>query len=141
LIFSHAVINFLLHSTENHDLVVSTISNTFGIPEEHFKTQKIMGHFGNPIASLTIDLNSAEIYDMFSNISKLLTLGDKKSIVETFKTQINDKNFLYIRFGKQELFENKLTVCYSDSLRIKLKYKSNDKLILIDEFEKLLMVN
>ena len=52
-----------------------------------------------------------------------------------------DKNFLYIRFGKQELFENKLTVCYSDSLRIKLKYKSNDKLILIDEFEKLLMVN
>ena len=78
---------------------------------------------------------------MFSNISKLLTLDAKKSLVETFKTQINDKNFLYIRFGKQELFENKLSVCYSDSLRIKLKYKPNDKLILIEEFEKLLMIN
>jgi len=134
------MINFLLHGTENSNLVVSKISSTFNIPEEHFKTQKIIGHFGNPIDFFTIELNPIEISVMFSNISGLLTLNAKKSILENFKTQIGDRNFLYIRFGKQELFENKLTVRYSDSLRIKLKYDSNDKLILLDEIKKLMMV-
>lgn len=119
--FSSAEIELVIHATEDKQKVLSVIEGTLGIKPEEFATSNARGHFNNEITLLKANINSKQATEIAYKIAQMMSDIDRTHLYDNFGLYVDDKNSLYIRISKQKLFERKIVLSQTDSLKIKLK--------------------
>ncbi|NVM54183.1 MAG: hypothetical protein HWN66_10825 [Candidatus Helarchaeota archaeon] len=116
-----------IQATEDSEKVFTAIRNI--IPpeirddENKFITNNVRGVYHNPITIVRVKyLQKAR--QIVEYIAKLLSESDKKYLFQTMKRRI-DKGNLYLRFGKQELYQNKLMIKeIQDMVKLRIGFSS-----------------
>ncbi len=119
--FASAVIEVMIHATEDRGKVLFAIKNIFPIEAEEFTTDSIKGHFGNEIVRLKANLNSKRATDIAYKMISMMSEEDRTLMRDNFDLYTDGKNTIYVRISKQKIFECKVVLEQSDSLKIKLK--------------------
>ncbi|MGH9878045.1 MAG: RNA-binding domain-containing protein, partial [Nitrososphaerales archaeon] len=91
------------------------------IKPEEFGVNGVKGHFGNEIMLLKANINGKHAIEIAYKIAGMMSEVDRTYMHDNFDLFVDDKNSLYIRISKQKLFEHKIVLSQTDSLKIKLK--------------------
>lgn len=119
--FASAVIEVMIHATEDRGKVLFAIKNIFPIEVEEFTADSIKGHFGNEIVRLKVNLNGKRATDIAYKMISMMSDEDRILMHDNFDLYTDEKNAIYVRISKQKIFECKVVLEQSDSLKIKLK--------------------
>jgi len=125
------------HATEDIEKVKQSMHHL--IPEVHRATTEISeipieGHAGNPISLLEMKITQKrKINDSLIFLAEKIDDLDKETIAEELDSRIGEDNSLYLRFNKQEAFNEVLKLDNADNtIRLTIKfiiYKAADNLI------------
>jgi len=118
------------HATEDIEKVKSVLSKFFSF-DISFNENKTYGHFGNEITIINVELSkNKEIKDFVSNF---LTIVDKSYILETLEKRLDADGILFIRMGKERVFNDDFTIDDNGDILISMKFvtypKSREKVI------------
>ena len=116
-------ITFVIHETENIDKFLSHLFEIFGLSDTDFTIKKTEGHHGNIIQLIRAHLIRDRVPEITHKILSSITVTDLKTINNNLLYYLDDKFTLYLRFNKQDIIDNVLTLSYDDSVRIKMKPK------------------
>lgn len=119
--FASAVIEVMIHATEDRGKVLFAIKNIFPVEPEEFAADSIKGHFGNEIVRLKVNLNSKRATDIAYKMISMMSEEDRTLMHDNFDLYTDEKNTIYVRISKQKIFEHRIALEQSDSLKIKLK--------------------
>jgi len=119
--FASAEIELVIHATEDRRKVLSVVESVLGIKPEEFTVSNVRGHFGNEIALLKANVNGKQATEIAYKIVGMMGNADRMYMHDNFDLYMDDKNSLYIRISKQKLFERKIVLSQTDSLKIKLR--------------------
>jgi len=120
-------ISFLAHATEDQDKVLTAVRNLFY--PKHFEEliitkKKLRGEYGNPIILYETQLRN-EVAEVFlRNIGAALSFLDKESLLRKLALRLNKGN-LYLRLDKQAALASKVKFCFSDPIRVRIKFRSS----------------
>ncbi|MEM2856761.1 MAG: RNA-binding domain-containing protein [Candidatus Nitrosocaldaceae archaeon] len=120
-IFTSVEVDIIIHATEDYKKILNILHKLFGIEEEKFILNKLEGHYGNEIivAKIRIDYEVDKLaYKVLSKIEPY----QLKKILDRLDSYI-EKNYLYLRVNKQELFRNKVVLSDEEAIRFKFKFK------------------
>jgi hypothetical protein len=120
-IFSGAEITFILHATEDENIVLKSTSEAFSISEDRFCFRQLEGHWGNLITYLTAELDSREANAVTTKILHSLSPLEKSNLKESIHNLIDEKGNIYFRIDKQGLCRGRINLSEYDSVRIKLR--------------------
>ena len=125
------------HSTEDTEKVKQSMLHL--IPEVHRSSVEITelpieGHAGNPIILLEMKITQKrKINDSLAFLAEKLDDLDKETIAEELESRIGKDNCVYLRFNKQEAFNEILKLDNVDNtIRLVIKfiiYKAADNII------------
>ncbi len=128
-------------ATEDTEKVSRAITNL--IPPDlrgnKFSMEKVRGVFHNPIIIIRTTI-SEDAVRILEYVAQNLGAADKRYLTRSLKRRIQTGN-LYIRFGKQELYKNKLEIKETqDTVKVRIsfsnRYAKPEKLIqLLQEME------
>ena len=118
------------HATEDIEKVKSLLSKFFSF-DITFNENKTYGHFGNEITIINVELSkNKEIKDFISNF---LTIVDKNYILETLEKRLDEDGILFIRMGKERVFNDDFTIDDNGDILLSMKFvtypKSREKVI------------
>ena len=118
------------HATEDIEKVKSLLSKFFSF-DISFNENKTYGHFGNEITIINVELSkNKEIKDFVSNF---LTIVDKSYILETLEKRLDEDGILFIRMGKERVFNDDFTIDDNGDILLSMKFvtypKSREKVI------------
>mgnify|MGYP001165313675 FL=1 len=116
-------ITFVIHETENIDKFLSHLFEIFGLSDTDFSIKKTEGHHGNIIKLFRAYLIRDRVPEITNKILSSINVTDLKTINNNLLYYLDDKFTLYLRFNKQDIIDNVLTLSYDDSVRIKMKPK------------------
>tara|TARA_B100000929_G_scaffold285802_1_gene269942 strand:- start:488 stop:961 length:474 start_codon:yes stop_codon:yes gene_type:complete len=116
-------ITFVIHETENIDKFLSHLFEIFGLSDTDFSIKKTEGHHGNIIKLFRAYLIRDRVPEITNKILSSINVTDLKIINNNLLYYLDDKFTLYLRFNKQDIIDNVLTLSYDDSVRIKIKPK------------------
>lgn len=119
--FASAEIDVVVHATEDSRKILHAIREVFPIEPEEFVATSTKGHFGNDIIYLKVNLNSERATAVAHKIIGMMSHEDRMSMYDNFDLYTDEKNTLYLRISKQKIFDHKVILAQSDSLKIKLK--------------------
>ena len=125
------------HATEDIEKVKQSMLHL--IPETNRTSTEITeipieGHAGNPITLLELVITQKrKINDSLAFLAEKIDDLDKETIAEELENRIGEDNCLYLRFNKQEAFNEVLKLENADnSIRLVIKfiiYKTADNII------------
>jgi RNA binding exosome subunit len=125
------------HATEDTEKVKQSMLHL--IPETNRTSTEITeipieGHAGNPITLLELVITQKrKINDSLVFLAEKIDDLDKETIAEELDNRIGEDNSLYLRFNKQEAFNEVLKLDNADNtIRLTIKfiiYKTADNLI------------
>ncbi len=101
-----------------------------------FIVTKLEGHYGNEIILLKARLDAKKATELIYHIIDSLNIYDKKRLIDDLDHYI-DRNSLYIRLNKQDLFRDRIAFG-DDGIKIKFKVKGFKPEIEFDVFKKVL---
>ena len=116
-------ITFVIHETEDIDKFLSHLFEIFGLSDTDFSIKKTEGHHGNIIQLFRAYLIRDRVPEITNKILSSMNVTDLKTINDNLLYYLDDKFTLYLRFNKQDMIDNVLTLSYDDSVRIKMKPK------------------
>ena len=119
--FASAEIELVIHATEDKKKVLSAVEAILDVKPEEFGVNGVKGHFGNEIMLLKANINGKHATEIAYKIAGMMSEMDRTYMHDNFDLFVDDKNSLYIRISKQKLFERKIVLSQTDSLKIKLK--------------------
>ena len=119
--FASAEIELVIHATEDRQKVLSVIEGIVGIKPEEFAASNVKGHFGNEITLLKANINGKKATYIAYKIAGMMDYVDRTYMHDNFDLYVDDKNSLYVRISKQKLFERKIVLSQTDSLKIKFR--------------------
>ena len=138
--FTSAEIKLMIHATEDAVNVLAAIKKVLQIEPEEFTANSIKGHFGNMIVLFKVILNSKRATEIAYKIIDMMSNEDRFLMYNDFDLYIDAKNSIYLRISKQKLFEHKVVLEQTDSLKIKLKIvKSFQSRSKIQNFRRMLI--
>jgi RNA binding exosome subunit len=123
--FPYIEVSFILHSSEDHDRVLNTISTVLYINSNLFKIQDLEGHFKNKIKLFSTKLLGVEATKIIKLVLESLTESDKKIIIDDLSLYIDENNAFHIRINKQRILQGEFILSNKDP--IKIKFKLNNK--------------
>ena len=116
-------ITFVIHETETIDKFLSHLFEIFGLSDTDFSIKKTEGHHRNIIQLIRAYLIRDRVPEITEKILSSINIADLKTINNNLLYYLDDKFTLYLRFNKQDIIDNVLTLSYDDSVRIKMKPK------------------
>ena len=119
--FASAEIELVIHATEDKRKVLATVEAILSVKPEEFGVNGVKGHFGNEIMLLKANINGKQATEIAYKIAGMMNDADRMFMHDNFDLFVDEKNSLYIRISKQKLFERKIVLSQTDSLKIKLK--------------------
>ena len=119
--FSNADVSIIIHATEDENKILDAISNTLSINADKFRHMESTGHWKNKILLLTGNLESQEANVLAQKILSSLSSIERDQISTSYYSLIDEKGNLYLRLDKQKIFQGRISLSESDSIRVKLK--------------------
>ncbi len=119
--FESAVVDIIAHATEDHEKILSIVNDVLNIDKGAFTITSVEGHHGNEIKYMKARLASKDASILAYNIIGSLSIHDRIILSNNLERYV-DKNSLYIRISKQDLFKNRIRLEESDVIRIKFKF-------------------
>lgn len=119
-------IRFFAHATEDIDKVVKAVQHV--LPSDHvedvvFNKSNLRGHYGNSITLFEAKIKNKEtIRALVENLSSRLSELDKETLSREIHLHV-EKGSLYIRLDKQAALQDKLKLCTSDPIRLRIRFR------------------
>lgn len=113
-----------VYSTEDEEKVTDAISYIFFEPSPVREINE--NHFGNKIIVLSEKISKKRsTRDIASFLNDNLSPEDKNTIKEELNRRMDEKGNLFLRFDKQEAYDQKLKLTYSgDAIHMRIKIAS-----------------
>ena len=106
------------HATEDYDRVIEALVNLLGSTViKLIETNSLRGHYNNPIKVFKLTLRSRNCSNdnLIKSIASKISDDDKRLLKISLNSRING-NKLYLRFDKQKLYLNTISLSDGDDV-------------------------
>ncbi len=116
-----AEVSFLVHATEEEERVLKTVSESLSIPREVFQSQRMTGHFGNPITLWMASVKGERASRFAEDLLARLDADGRLYLMNNLTKHVDEHGAIYLRMSKQKLFAGRIELSQLDPVRIRLK--------------------
>lgn len=120
--FASVDIDIIIHATEDHLKMLSILQDVLKIDPTRFTINRLEGHHGNEIILMRCKLNTEGATQLAYHIIDSLNIYDKKRLLDNLSKHI-ERNSLYIRLSKQDLFRDRIAFAENDAIKIRFRIK------------------
>jgi hypothetical protein len=132
-----AEISVFAHATEDEEKVKQAVKSLARF-EPEFESQRLSGHYDDPIQLLTAKtLKKKEATDFLANILVKFSSLDKTTLLQDLPNHIDPQGSLYIRLDKQKAYHGRAVMAENDPIRVKFKFQlpyKADPIAVVREF-------
>ncbi|MCX6649284.1 MAG: exosome subunit [Candidatus Bathyarchaeota archaeon] len=118
-----AEVSVFAHATEDEEKVKQAVKRLAKY-EPLFESQRLTGHYEDPITLLTSKtVKKKEATDFLANIINKLSSLDKETLLQELPNRVDPQGSLYIRLDKQKAFHGRAVLAENDPIRVKFKFQ------------------
>ena len=110
-------IEIIVHATEDYQKISDCLFDMFEIESNEITKKEFLGHFGNPILMLHIQMKNGRAEELIKKLISTISQDNIKSLLADIEERISDST-LYLRFSKQNFVKKTLTFQEKDPVRI-----------------------
>lgn len=113
-------VSYMVHATEDSAKISAAVTSLFG----HLggeKSDRLEGHFGNPIVRVTYHMTGEDAQRAFQRFASKMDLTLKKRLKVELDEHLDEHFALYLRLDKQRLLSGRLELTNSDTVRVRVK--------------------
>jgi len=110
-------IEIIVHATEDYQKISDSFFDVFEIESNEITKKEFLGHFGNPILMLHIQMKNKRAEELIKKLISTISEKDTKDLLADINERISDST-LYLRFSKQNFVKKTLTFQEKDPVRI-----------------------
>jgi len=110
-------IEIIVHATEDYQKMSDSLCDLFEIESSEITKKEFLGHFGNPILMLHIQMKNKRAGELIKKLISTISRDDVKDLLAGMDERIPDST-LYLRFSKQNFVKKTLTFQEKDPVRI-----------------------
>ncbi len=110
-------IEIIVHATEDYQKISDSFFDVFEIESNEITKKEFLGHFGNPILMLHIQMKNGRAEKLIKKLISTISQDNVKSLLADIEERISDST-LYLRFSKQNFVKKTLTFQEKDPVRI-----------------------
>jgi RNA binding exosome subunit len=113
----------LCHATEDEKKVLRALENVLGsIERGRLKREQLVGHYGDPIILLTLELSDEErAKAVLEKLKKGLSVVEKLTLVSEAFEEKGQEGILYVRLDKQSAYLGNLKLSERDSIKLEFR--------------------
>ena len=112
-------IEVILHATEDERKIFDSFLDIFGIEEQEFEKERLVGHYENPITFLRAKITKNKASSFIKKLVSNLPQDQISEVIEDMENRVQD-SMLHIRLGKQELVKRNLVLQENDAVKVKI---------------------
>ena len=112
-------IDVILHATESEEKIFDSFLKYFGIKQEEFQIQNLMGHFDNPITLLSTNLKKDDAEEFVTKFFEMINRTDFDQIYENIEENISSAG-LKLKISKQKMIKGKIVLESKDAIKINI---------------------
>ena len=133
-------IEIIVHATEDYKKISDSLCDIFEIESSEIIKKEFLGHFGNPILMLHIQMKNKRAEVLIKKLISTISRDDVKGLLADMDERISDST-LYLRFSKQNFVKKTLTFQEKDPVRIMIFTPVYIKKNVVKTYKKLLESN
>ena len=133
-------IEIIVHATEDYQKISDSLYDIFEIESSEITKKDFLGHFGNPILMLHIQMKNKRAEGLSKKLISTISRDDVKDLLAGMDERISDST-LYLRFSKQNFVKKTLTFQEKDPVRIMIFTPVYIKKNVVKTYKKLLESN
>ena len=133
-------IEIIVHATEDYQKISDSLCVMFEIESSEITKKEFLGHFGNPILMLHIQMKNKRAEGLIKKLISTISRDDVKDLLAGMDERISDST-LYLRFSKQNFVKKTLTFQEKDPVRIMIFTPVYIKKNVVKTYKKLLESN
>jgi RNA binding exosome subunit len=133
-------IEIIVHATEDYQKMSDSLCDMFEIESSEITKKEFLGHFGNPILMLHIQMKNKRAGELIKKLISTISRDDVKDLLAGMDERISDST-LYLRFSKQNFVKKTLTFQEKDPVRIMIFTPVYIKKNVVKTYKKLLESN
>jgi RNA binding exosome subunit len=133
-------IEIIVHATEDYQKISDSLYDIFEIESSEITKKEFLGHFGNPILMLHIQMKNKRAEGLIKKLISTISRDDVKDLLAGMDERISDST-LYLRFSKQNFVKKTLTFQEKDPVRIMIFTPVYIKKNVVKTYKKLLESN
>jgi len=133
-------IEIIVHATEDYQKISDSLCDIFEIESSEITKKEFLGHFGNPILMLHIQMKNKRAGELIKKLISTISRDDVKDLLAGMGERISDST-LYLRFSKQNFVKKILTFQEKDPVRIMIFTPVYIKKNVVKTYKKLLESN
>jgi len=133
-------IEIIVHATEDYQKISDSLCDIFEIESSEITKKEFLGHFGNPILMLHIQMKNKRAEGLIKKLISTVSRDDVKDLLAGMDERISDST-LYLRFSKQNFVKKTLTFQEKDPVRIMIFTPVYIKKNVVKTYKKLLESN
>ena len=133
-------IEIIVHATEDYQKISDSLCDIFEIESSEITKKEFLGHFGNPILMLHIQMKNKRAGELLKKLISTISRDDVKDLLAGMDERISDST-LYLRFSKQNFVKKTLTFQEKDPVRIMIFTPVYIKKNVVKTYKKLLESN
>jgi len=133
-------IEIIVHATEDYQKMSDSLCDMFEIESSEITKKEFLGHFGNPILMLHIQMKNKRAEGLIKKLISTISRDDVKDLLAGMDERISDST-LYLRFSKQNFVKKTLTFQEKDPVRIMIFTPVYIKKNVVKAYKKLLESN
>ncbi|MEM0456149.1 MAG: RNA-binding domain-containing protein [Nitrososphaerota archaeon] len=113
----------ICHATEDEKKVLKALENVLGsIEKGKLKREQLIGHYGDPIVLLTLELNDEDqAKAVLDKLEKCLSVIEKSTLVSEAFEEKGQEGILYVRLDKQSAYLGSLRLSDSDAIKLEIR--------------------
>jgi len=112
-------IEVILHATEDERKIFDSFLDIFGIEEQEFEKERLVGHYENPITFLRAKITKNKASSFIKKLVSNLPQDQISEVIDDMENRVQD-SMLHIRLGKQELVKRNLVLQENDAVKVKI---------------------
>jgi len=112
-------IEVILHATEDERKIFDSFLDIFGIEEQEFEKEQLVGHYENPITFLRAKITKNKASSFIKKLVSNLPQDQISEVIDDMENRVQD-SMLHIRLGKQELVKRNLVLQENDAVKVKI---------------------
>ena len=133
-------IDLILHATEDFEKIIESLNDLFEIDVSGITKHQVLGHFGNPILMLHVELKKKKADEFIKKLLSIIPKNMMGDLLANIEERIFESS-LYIRFSKQNFVKKILTFEEKDPIRVSIYTPTYVKKEIPKTYRKLLSEN
>ena len=112
-------IDLIVHATENPNKFFDGFKEIFGIEQNNFSVQNLMGHFDNPIIFLSAKILKKDAKKFIEKFVAKIPRGQIEQLIAEIEQRVQNST-LHVRLDKQEFVKGKLSIGIKNVIKLKI---------------------